>query len=475
MLVNSIYFRMTFWYTLALSLVTGLLSVFLYINFKHIINRDFNNLLESRAEDIAQVINEESKDRAQGGILNSLKDAVEWSQDDDIFVQVFGQDQKEIIRSSNMVFSLALAGVPADSSKRASVYFNVVLPNKKVSPARTFILRVMDNRKISYFIQITGSLSPLYLKLGRIKTRLLFFIPLAVILVAGLGIFLTRTALKPVDSMTKAMHQITLKNLKQRIELPVVNDEIKRLAETFNDMLTRLDNSFSFQQQLIQDVSHELRTPLTALKGKQEVALNKRRSAAEYEAVLTVNLEEIDKMSALVENLLILAQMDKMDNVFKVQKIDLTGLIQQVLESVRPAANKKGIKLILLSSEQITIEADNNHISRMFLNILDNAVKYTPSNGQVSVRTLKKEDFAEIVINDTGIGIALDELPHIFDRFYRADKSRSSAGFGLGLSIAKAIAAAHKGRIEVESHLNRGSAFTVCLPINYQEGRPAQA
>ena len=157
----------------------------------------------------------------------------------------------------------------------------------------------------------------MYFELNRLKAALFIFLPLAILLVSISGVFLTKKALSPVDNMTNAIRQITSKNLHQTIELPEANDEIKRLAETFNTMLTRLNHAFSSQQQLIQDVSHELKTPLTALKGKQEVALNKKRSPEEYESVLSVNLEEINKMSQLVENLLVLARIENKDSYLR--------------------------------------------------------------------------------------------------------------------------------------------------------------
>jgi len=230
-------------------------------------------------------------------------------------------------------------------------------------------------------------------------------------------------------------------------------------------MLIRLNQAFSSQQQLIQDVSHELRTPLTVLKGKQEVALNKRRSPEEYESVLSVNLEEINKMSQLVENLLVLARIENKDSLLKMQSINLTDTMEQILSIMKPLADQKKISLCFSSHEQLFVEADGNQVSRVISNIVDNAIKYTPNNGEVNIKLSKEDTFAKIVISDTGIGITKNELPRIFDRFYRIDKSRSSPGFGLGLSIAKSIIDIHKGKIEAENLPGKGTAFTVFLPL----------
>lgn len=483
MFTKSIYFKMTAWYVLVLGFIIGSLSIALYTNFKRDLNKDINNLLESKAEDIAQVIGSYSEeDKTEQGekkenmalvvsnadFLNALKFAVEKNPKDDVFVQIFSSDGKELIRSSNMPLALISAKRVQDSLEQEDATFDtvkVVLSKKDALFLRKFILFVRENGKISYIIQVLGSLKPIYLHLHRLKTALSVFLPLVMFLAIASSFFLTKRTLKPVDDMTNAMRQITSNNLRHKIEIPKTNDEIKRLAETFNNMLIRLDGAFSNQQQFIQDVSHELRTPLTALKGKQEVALNKKRSPEEYESVLAVNLEEINKMSQLVENLLVLERLENKEPLLKIQPVDLTLMIERILAGMKPLAEQKNIPLLFSSNKQVFIEADGNQIGRVISNIVDNAIKYTPIKGRVNINLCKDNTFAKIVISDTGIGINEDELPRIFDRFYRIDKSRSSSGFGLGLSIAKSIVDAHKGKIEVESHADRGTIFTISLPL----------
>ena len=481
MFTKSIYFKMTAWYVLVLGLILGAFSLFLYSHFNHTLNKDYNILLKSKAGDIEEVISSyrqedksERGERKEGSVsinvdfLNALRYAVEENPNDNIYVQIFRPDGKELLHSSNMPLSVILAKMAQDSIAANKPYFGTVkitLAKKKSFPLRTFTLPVIGKGRVSYIIQVSGSLKPMYFELNRLKAALCIFFPLAIMFVIVSSVFLTKKALKPVDDMISVMQQITSKNLHQTIELPESNDEIKRLAETFNTMLIRLDHAFSSQQQLIQDVSHELRTPLTALKGKQEVALNKRRSPEEYESVLSVNLEEINKMSQLVENLLVLARLENEDPLLKIQSISLTQIIEQVLNTMKPLADQKKISLLFLSNEQILIEVDANQVNRVISNIIDNAIKYTPNNGEVNIKLSKDNVFAKIVISDTGIGMAKDELSRIFDRFYRIDESRSSPGFGLGLSIAKSIIDIHQGKIEVESLPGKGTAFTVFLPL----------
>jgi len=474
---------MTTWYVLVLGLILGVFSLFLYSHFNYALSKDYNNLLKSKAEDIEEVISSyRQEDKSERGeknensfstnadFLNALRYAVEKNPNDNIYVQIFRPDGKELLHSSNMPLSVILAKMAQDSIVENKSYFGIVkitLAKKKFFSLRTFTLPVVGKVKVLYFIQVSGSLKPIYFELNRLKAALLIFLPLAILLVIASGVFLTKRALRPVDDMTSAIRQITSKNLNQTIELPEANDEIKRLAETFNTMLIRLNQAFSSQQQLIQDVSHELKTPLTALKGKQEVALNRKRSPEEYESVLLVNLEVINRMSQLVENLLALARIENKDSVLKTESINLADTIKQILSSMKPLADQKKILLHFLSHGQVFIQADANQVDRVISNIVDNAIKYTSNNGEVNIKLSKENAFAKIVITDTGIGIANDELSRIFDRFYRIDKSRSSPGFGLGLSIAKSIIDAHKGKIEVESSPSKSTTFTVFLPLTH--------
>jgi len=481
MFTKSIYFKMTSWYVLVLGMILGTFSLFLYGSFSHALNNNYNNLLKSKAQDIEQVISSYSEeDKSEQGkkkegfksinadFLNALRFAVEKNPSDNIFVQIFRPDGKEILHSNNMPLSAILAKMAQDSIAENKSFFDTVKINvakKKAFPLRIFALSIMDKGKVSYIIQVSGSLKPMYFELNRLKAALGIFLPLAMLFVIASGVFLTRKALSPVDDMTNAIHRITSKNLHKTIELPEANDEIKRLAETFNTMLIRLNQTFLSQQQLIQDVSHEFRTPLTALRGKQEVALSKKRSPEEYESVLSVNLEEINKMSQLVENLLILARLESKEPLLKIQSINLARVIAQVINTMKPLAEQKKISLHFSSTNQFLIEADADQISRVITNIVDNAIKYTPQEGKIDITLSRDNTHAKLAIRDTGIGIAEDELSHIFERFYRIDKSRSSLGFGLGLSIAKSIIDSHKGKITVESLPGKGTAFNVFLPL----------
>jgi heavy metal sensor kinase len=270
--------------------------------------------------------------------------------------------------------------------------------------------------------------------------------------------------------MILTVRQITAENLQLRLSLPDTKDEIKQLAETFNDMLEKINRSFVSQKQFIQDVSHELRTPLTVLKGELEVALKRDRSADAYRFILQSNLEEIDKIHRILEDLLVLARLDSEDTTLKKKPADIVQFIRDIVGDVEILTQQKGITISLHAGESVILDFDRERMRRVFFNILDNAIKFTPEHGNITLTLAKENHIIVIRVSDTGVGIPQEDLPFIFDRFYRADKSRSSEGFGLGLSITKSIIQAHKGAIACNSEPGRGTTFTISLPFGDLEG-----
>jgi len=279
------------------------------------------------------------------------------------------------------------------------------------------------------------------------------------------GVFLAGIALRPVDAMIKTIHQITAENLKLRITIPDTKDEIKHLADTFNDMLERLDKTFTSQQQFLQDISHELKTPLTIIRGEIEVILKKKRSPEEYERVLKSALEEINRVSRIFENLLVLARFDSKKISLELKSLDVNNVIKDILEDTEQIARQKNIKITFFPVSPAVFRADEYSIRRLVLNLLDNALKYTPAGGDIHISTSRGNNLVVITVSDTGPGISPEALPQIFDRFYRADASRRSDGFGLGLSIVKSIVQAHNGTIDVKSSPGRGTTFLVSFPV----------
>jgi heavy metal sensor kinase len=262
--------------------------------------------------------------------------------------------------------------------------------------------------------------------------------------------------------------QIDTRNLtKQRLFVPSEDAEVARLARTFNDLLDRLEASYKTEQRFVADASHELRTPLTVLRGEIEVALRKVRSAEDYGEVLKSSKEEIERMSRLVENLLALAHADAGEAIGKREIVDLALVSREVCKKLLPLADAKRIALQVDAAEPAEVSGDSLALDRIIFNLVENAIRYSPPDEEVTVRTVADETRVKVEVVDTGQGIPAEQLAHIFDRFYRVDKARSRdfGGAGLGLSIAKSLVEAHGGRIEVHSELGKGSRFTVWLPL----------
>jgi signal transduction histidine kinase len=287
---------------------------------------------------------------------------------------------------------------------------------------------------------------------------------IAALLVAALvGAFLAWTALRPIEKITQTAHQIVgAQDLKQRLPAPKTNDELGRLTTTINSMLERLDNFFQAQVRLSADVSHELRTPLTAIRGNVDLL---RRGAAndpaELEEALAIIDTELDRMARIVTDLLLLSQADAGISL-RMDTVELDTIILDVYRQARVVAN--GVNVHLGHEDQAIVRGDADRLKQLLLNLVTNAIKNTPSGGDITISLYRDPDWVRVIVTDTGRGIAPTALPHIFERFYQADDLNKHKGSGLGLSIAQWIAKAHEGKITVSSELGRGSTFILWLP-----------
>ena len=327
---------------------------------------------------------------------------------------------------------------------------------------RIYSQPVYDNNQLVAIVQVAQSLDDIQNTLQRLLVTLLVSVPILVTVAGISGYFLAARALAPIDQITLTTRRISGEDLSARLNIPVTDDEVGRLTQTLNDMLVRLDDSFQRERQFTNDASHELRTPLTAMQAILGVIREKRRTPKEYEQALDDLNEETDRLRTLVENLMRLARGEKRSNNLH-EMIDISTLISDVADSLRPLAEIKNLILACDVPEHLKILGDSDELIRLFVNLLDNAIKYT-EHGKISITAQKNAKEIAINIEDTGIGISPEHLPHIFDRFYRVEESRVTRGAGLGLAIAQEIAIAHNGIIEAHSTRGRGTTFTVRLP-----------
>lgn len=324
----------------------------------------------------------------------------------------------------------------------------------------------------TYFIRLGQSMKSVALARRRLLVLLLLALPIALFAGSYGGWVLVNQALRPVDRIRRAAERIGAGDLTERVPVPSqrgeTSDEIGRLAVTFNQMIARLQAAFERQKQFTSDASHELRTPLAVMRGDIEIALRRERPVAEYQRVLTSNLEEIIRLSRLVEDLLMLARADASRIELRCEPVDLDQLCHKMVEYIAPLAEQRNQTLRYESDHQpATINADAQRIKQLLLNLLDNAIKYTDEGGAITLALRATKQDVTLTVSDTGRGIPPEDVPHIFERFFRRSAKtadRSATGFGLGLSIVRWIVEAHGGKIDVASQLGKGTTFTVTFP-----------
>jgi len=285
-----------------------------------------------------------------------------------------------------------------------------------------------------------------------------------ILAVAG-GLFLSRQALRPVADSIRAARRLDPENLSERLPLTGAGDELDELAGTINGLLDRLA---AYHTQIIRftaDASHELRSPLGAMRAAVEIALQKPRGVDEYRNVLASLGEQCERVTALVNGLLLLARADAGEVLIRREAVDLAALACEVGEMFDPLAEEKGIQLVTHTSSPVTVTGDPSRLRQLVTNLLDNAVRFTEPGGSVTLRVDRIADRAMLRVKDSGIGIPAMHLPHIFERFYQADAARSSGACGLGLSICRWIVKVHGGTIEADSRETKGTEFTVILPM----------
>ncbi len=296
---------------------------------------------------------------------------------------------------------------------------------------------------------------------------LFFLAPLGVLAAALLGWQMARRALRPMKDLAAAARGIDIEKLQQRLPTRGSGDEVDELARSFNETLGRLEDSVGQMKQFTASISHELRTPLTVLRGETEVALLKSRSIEDYRHLLSSQLEELDKLTRLINDLLVLANAEAGQIRWAGQNVDLSALAVSLAEQLEPVAASQGIELQTSTESNVNVCGDASWLERVVLNLLDNAIKFSPRGGRIQLSVAAENGFAALRVEDKGMGIPPEALPHIFERFYRAEPSRSKhlPGVGLGLALARWIVEKHRGKITVESEPGRGTLFTVRLPL----------
>lgn len=345
-----------------------------------------------------------------------------------------------------------------------------VLEVRKDESGNPYLIRqgpVLDEKHRLYFLAIGRSMTEGMRTVNKFAWRYFALMPLLVVLAAVLGWHLAGRGLRPLNELAATAHQITGSNLNVRIPIRNAGDELDELVEAFNRMIERLNLSFEQIRQFSTDVSHELRTPLTAIRGQLEVALFTAKTTEQYQDAMVNALQDVEQLSNIVRALLMLSQAESGQLALQMHPVNLTEVARDIADQYQIPAEASGITLNVDLQPGCWVRADKTQMERLLSNLLSNAIKYTPQGGRVMLRTeMRPGGKVRLEVEDTGIGIAAENLPHIFDRFYRVRTSHSNPiqGLGLGLSFVSWIVNAHDGTIDVQSREGRGTCFSVLLP-----------
>jgi heavy metal sensor kinase len=454
---QPIQVRLTLWYSLILALSLSLFGSGAYFSMRHSIYATLDAELRQRLEGVRGII---SEDAPQGKTVL----------DDEFRELALGQGARGWLRvadaAGHILFSspgMEYPNIDAENRSDSAAF------NEKIAGERFRALRegidVAGNR---YDVTVATSTLELDAALERFRRVLYLAVPLSLLIAAFGGYWMSRRALAPVDEITQSARNIGAQNLALRLTIPQTGDELERLATTLNEMLGRLDAAFQQITQFTADASHELRTPVSVMRTSAELALRKSRPEAEYREALSQILRETEKVSRLIEQLLLLARADSGSTTLTLTRINLNDILERAWRRASVLAEAKHLKSEdFIPLAPVWVRGDSSSLERLFLILLDNAVKYTADGGRIELHLSTDDGFAVTEIRDTGIGIAAEDIAHIFDRFYRADRARSreAGGTGLGLAIGRWIAKAHGGEIRVQSQPAKGSSFEVRLSL----------
>ncbi|MGA2592803.1 MAG: ATP-binding protein [Bryobacteraceae bacterium] len=460
-MIKSFRLQLTAWYLLFFTAVFVLFSVFLYGLLSKALYERLDDKLDSEENTAIGFFKEELAE-AHGDALVAARETISEMHVRSLLLAIF--EGNRLLASSAPVERRELLDLASQSAQRGQPGLLTVAPLSGGSEARCMAHPFSVNAH-PFVLLAAESVDPVADDLKLVRRVLVLTLPV-IVLIAGAGAFLLATrSLAPMRRMAAQAKTITDRNLRMGIDAGGASEELRLLADSFNAVLARLDRSFATMRRFVADASHELRTPLAVIRGEADVALAVDRSGAEYKESIAIIQDEARRLSRLVDDLLNLARVDADEVRLEVEPFYLNDLLTECCRSVQPLASSKNVGLECRCREDVTFRGDQELLRRLILNLLDNAIRYTPAGGKVAAKLEANAGDLRIIVSDTGIGIPPDAAPHVFERFYRADEARSreQGGFGLGLSIVKWIAESHKGTVQLNSQPGVGSTFTVLL------------
>jgi heavy metal sensor kinase len=467
---RSLRFRLIMWYA---GLVTGVFLLFgiaLYQVLQGYLESSLAQGLHRRSEQIAvsllaNIDKTSDQHAADQYVADQIK--IRYAPENyDRFIRIT-RANGSVLYASGPTASFDPAGLPSvtESSVKDGMVDKVRLRDGNRLMDTVKVFETGDGRR--YVIESGGPMAPIEKISSRLLFSLLLGVPLVGLVAVGGGLYLVGRALAPVVQIAQSAEQITQHNLADRLPVARTGDELEQLSLALNRMIARLSQAFEQNRRFLADASHELRTPLAALRGELESVVEQARVSPELSDRVGSALEEVDRLAKIVDALFAISRLDAGEAQQEWAQFDLAMLGISTAEQMSLLAEDKGISVACNAADKVNVTGDRARIKQVVVNLLDNAIKYTPPGGSVNLNVRAFHNKAVIEVADTGIGIPTVALPHIFERFYRVDEARSrdGGGAGLGLAIVKSICAAHGGEVHVESIECKGSRFTVELPL----------
>ncbi len=461
---KSIRFRLTVWYALIFSVAMAVVFLAFYLLTQQSLLSHTDAAITAHNEKIVEIISQEDTAMNQSFINDSQIFAQQFSEMPGMLL-IIGDPYGKILYQSQ--------GLGTNESSITDLLeksANIIRPtfvnrNIGATPLRFGVFPAERNGQLQAIVLMGQPMDVIQKSLNTLTLTLVsVYFGLLVLTGAG-GFLLARKALSPIAQVSKQLKKISAENLKERVPEPKTGDEIEELSQTFNSLLDHLDEAFVRERQFIGDVAHELKTPVATLKGGIEVTMTKDRTKEEYKKAFSETLIDVNRLSTTIKNILDLAWIGAENTNLGENNFDLSEALIELQEIATKLASQKRIILKGVIEPGIIMGGAEDKISRAVLNIIDNAIKYTPTGGSVTVSLRKRKGNAVIEVRDTGIGIPEKELAHIFERFYRGSKAAKVLGSGLGLAITQGIVKAHRGEIQVTSKAGKGTQVLITLPL----------
>lgn len=486
---STLKFRLTLWYAFLLTIFLSLFSLLMHSELSRVLYRDVDARLTAQAvsidQSIQQLLHENAfkiKDKSTSVMIGHKTLAGTEARTEAMNLITRWEAKEKRLARATMMLRINNFKEPEQLANLKGWEEEIIFPDYerdskfmesgssfqtihfKRKPIRLFYYVIRYDSTPLFVLQCGFPLVEVEGALGRLFLIIMIWVPIAVVIAGVFGWFLARRSLSPVEAMIQQARHMTANNLKGRLARSSKAHELDRLAVTINEMMDRIESSTNAVREFSIDVSHELKTPLAIIRGEIELALRKNRTKQELEETLCIIESEVAGLVRLVDDLMLLVRSDSNQLRFEKREIHLKDVAKYVVERFADRAKEQKIDLTMAVEQDAVVLGDESYLKRLLLNLVDNAIKFTPENGNVDIRVSRKGNSAYLHVKDTGMGIDAEVQEKVFARFFRTDQARTQEGSGLGLNIAKAICFAHQGELLIDSSPGRGTIVTVRIP-----------